>query len=724
MVNTPLKDFLTNGLLTITGLAVSIFLFLPLFVYATNLDDVDTHKSVILGTGLVFSIALGGSIAALLYLLNKHEYFLRFLQIVLVTHFILILIPNHTGEITGFAADPQFTTVWYSGVKVAILAALGLFMAIRYPEQLRGTANTFSVLVVAGSLYFAVFTTSALDGQKFSDEEKMLGYVDLGTQSNIIVLVLDGFTGYRLVEIFAEYPDLEKVFDGFTVYPRAIAPALNTPAGNSVILTGGLDIALHNSTEILRNSRSLEDSFLAKATRYGYKSSQISPLPVVDNLIPTISERTFFTSLPTTASEDINSYLGFLAMSALRVLPGPVARIFVDLVTAGNTANGKAGESDREILKRLVIPTEIAPLSGKIAFDNFIDKIHVGLAKKRAIYLFSQISHSRPNFTIEGKFQLGAGWESTSTFVVKEVFRFNEKLKHLKSYDNSLLIIASDHGAMPVQDPGRGGLFTDDLPLRNAFNPLLMVKPINSRGKVRISDMTVWLGDIYATVSEAIGAGLNTDPEIPVRALTGPDDPDREISVPIFFRPPGLSYHSSLEDWARADGKGIFEAYAMLTSARPIESLSRPGTISLYAGVNAYNTMLAKQKWRVGKVAPQSVWIQFNRRTIRNLDNGGIVALLALGDNFSARMITDPVEGLNYISQMKGHGDLFAAGLNIPVELIGKYFPDSVTGFSGGQNLNFVLVSSRKGVPGDVFKLGESDIEVAVDWPGLQPSRH
>lgn len=700
---------LDNWLLSFVGFAVSLFIFLPLVVYVTNLDDVDTSKELILTYGILSSVA---TVAALSFfsLFKRIRFFLVFIaQVSVLVIFVFSIYPNAPGELAGIEYGRYSEIDILAFVKLVILLLLVILGARRYPKQFHDIAMVISTLVVASSVGLGVFANSLADKERREGIEIKKAFLELGTRSNVIVLLLDSFTGFRMVEIFDERPDLKENFEGFTLYPKAIAPALNTPAGSSIVLTGDMEYALNEVEEGLRNSKSLENSFMADAKHLGFETAYISVLEVDNKQIPSHNERAFFVSQASENKQGSRAYFEFLTISLARVVPKHISD-YLGTLSNRIFQDPNAMETELEVLNRLSNPAISRPLRSKLAFEYFVDGLYVGHKEKKAIYFLSKMSHPEWNFTESGQFKLKAGWQSSSIFVVNEVSRFLKKLKALDSYDNSLLIIASDHGLMPVKD--RAFKFPSE------FNPLIMVKPIAANDEVKISDMTVWLGDVASTVRDHLGLDQKTKIKYPTRSLLQPEDLTRRINVPLFFKQPYISYHGPLRDWARVDGGGKFEDYQAMANSDIDTMLEGPGVISLNIKPNEFRSDLVKRNWISGEVSQYSVFLQFNNRTLGNRNNSGLVVLSDSGSVFSVKKFADPVQGFEYFTNLETSKNVFVAGLAVPGSLIETYFPESSAEVSLKKRLNFVYTKNELGSPGHVLNVTSENITQIVDWPG------
>ena len=540
------------------GLPLAYFILLPLIVSVGNAEDIKISRATILKLGLVCSAFLSALLFLFFYVTSKHKLPMRFFQIVLVTLFVLILFPANSGEITGFGQRPTFAELIFNLLKPAAVFVFVAIAAAMSAKLLSSASFVISILVMLCSLGFYIAMPSKISKMEVEGDKRSLAV--LGRKSNIIVVLLDTFTGHRAKEIFEQSPQLASQFEGFTLYPNAIAPALNTAAGNSVILTGGLDLAVEEEDWETRNTNSLDSSFVTDAQRQGYVTSYISTLNVDSDTVNAWSELTFYDENHNPGSE----YYGLLQVSGFRIFPAPVVmKVFRYLEKIYSLTN-KSERSDQEILNALIPPDKYI-MQSKLALRYFIDNMSVstGDEDKRLIYFLSKVSHPKWNFSENGDWVWNAGWKSTSIYSLKLMTELFQKLKQLGVYDSSLVVIASDHGGIPVVDKSMGGAFESGKELHPIYNPLILVKPPGSTSQLRSSAMTVWLGDIAATVRDALSMeSASVVTQWPrTRSLLREDVVDREIDVPLFKRVGDLGTHSRLKEWDRVDGAGTFSDY-------------------------------------------------------------------------------------------------------------------------------------------------------------------
>jgi len=552
---------LYDKIFTSIGLPAAFFLLLPLVVYVTNLNAVAVEKDSILLLGGLATLVAGTILFILFSVPKLGAIVLALSQLILVYVFLTTIFPNTTGELTGFTVSQSMTMTSIDFLKSGLILFLGVLFLWRRQNEFNLVLKSISILVIVFCLIFSLFFTSVADKFHLADTESKTSLLELGSESNILVIVLDAFTGYRFLEITEEKQHLVEKFEGFTFYPRCIGVANNTPAGSSTILTGGINLAVKDIGWENRNSKSVQESFLNSATKNGYAASYISALTIEDGLVPWAPEQSFFTAANLNFKSTFHSYTEFLEVSTTRIFP-------VQLLNY-NDGNGTPLskfehqiEDDATILEQLSSPSVWVPLRSRMAFEFLLENISKSSKiEKKVIFFHSKISHREWNFSEDGKFTLGlaGGARSTAHYVVNMVDNLLEKLRELKSYDNSFIIITADHGGMVELDKTMGGLFTQEKHLSRLYNPLLLIKPKQSNEPMRTSEMTVWLGDIYPTINHMLGMNYEMSGS---RSLLLPEDVNRKLDVPLFVKSsPGLSWHSALIYWDRFEVQGSFKDY-------------------------------------------------------------------------------------------------------------------------------------------------------------------
>jgi len=714
---TQQSDKLIDNVMAVAGFCVSIFLFLPLTVYSLNPYSVPVELLTILQGGLVFA----GLTALVLFLLSYIPGIGRVVktlcQVGGITVFVMVVIPNRTGEITGFE-DPAITLEWVPYIKLVALIAAGFIAAWKWPKHLRTAVSIVLILSIIVSAYMSIYQKAIIDSQEAGQPHERYHATTLGKQENIIVIVPDAFTGYRMVEVFDERPELKERFSGFTLYPRAIASALNTPAGISAILTGDLDIAINIEKQLERNTQSLARSFLKDADRKGFEAAYVSSLRSKPIGISTYRDEDFI--MQNIKKSCIFEYLGFFTISMARIVPqavhGPGARFVQNyLLMRQNPYN----MSDIEHFQNMGPGNERKIFGSKIAIEHIIENLKVGDFSKKALFIHNDISHPPYIFDEDGRYMPGADAAIVSIFTTKTIIRLFERLREIGLYDSSLIIVAADHGGHNIDDRSMGGVFEGAFSLDVSLNPLLMVKPPNAKHSLRQSEMSVWLGDVAETARDFLGVQSTQRGVYPVRSLLGAEDVDRKLKVPIFFRPDQEGYHSALANWKEVNVHGTFHAYGAASHLNPIDLLKTGAGITLIAGKDKLRTKQVKGGWVSGSGTQYRAAIEVEDITLANIRQSGIVALSNISGDLEKYAFHDLQEGIQFIQ--KAHDDtdatLLAAGLKIPDSMVNNFFSDAkMPDLEDGADVNFVYASLPDFEGQQMLDIDTKDVSITFCW--------
>jgi hypothetical protein len=693
------------NLVAALAVSITVFVFLPLVVYALNLDSTDVRSATLLLGGLVVSFFTATALFLLCFVPGLGPVVRPACQALALVCFVLIAFPNHTGEIAGFHSE---AAGWAPIVKLTALLGLALALVVWCP-RLSQTATAF-ILFFAAAATIGWFLLPSAQASKRTVSQERDALTGLGSRQNVIVIVLDAFTGWRMAEVFAEKPSLVPDFAGFTLYPRAIASALNTPAGLSTILTGDLDVAINTpGSGGDRITRALSQSFLVDATKVGFDSVFLSalarePVPGISSLY----DNQFLVEEPPI----FRSYLGFWLLSLRRVLPSTVAMAISEQANAA-LIKVSIGSSNVDLYKRLPWGVEAKTLGSKIAFEYFLQNVHVGPDAKKAIFIHSNLAHPPYMFDENGRYTRANSWETVSYYAANSLSRLFDRLRQIGIYDSALIIVVSDHGFMPVRDSSMGGLFKPPVHFDPAFNPLLMVKPPNARYPLQESQRTVWLGDVAATVRDFVGAQTNSK-TLQVGSLMTPQlTDDREVDVPVFYRPNEESYWSSLMSWARHDFKGKFSDCTVDCSMEAVPALREGSLVTVSAGSNQ------SKGGYTDSIAGDDAWARVNvdNHIAARIRKTGIVAVKGSGSEVKWYTFSDVQKGLQFVQELGPGDSIVAAGLEVPTSIGQKFFSEAQAWPRDEEKkVNFVYVFQPGSMQLPLLRVDTGEVNQTVTW--------
>jgi hypothetical protein len=551
---------------------VVIFLLLPLTVYSLNLAEVTITREAIVKSALALTVYA----MVLLVPISLVPRLGRLVQlgcaIAAISVFVLVVFPNRTGELADFEGA-VVDQGWLPHIKLLALILAGVALAAWRQSELQLITSAVLVLSALASGYILIFERSELESTASRQTSAIVSATELGRDANIIVIIPDSFSGYRMAEVFQKRPELKRAFDGFTLYPRTIASALNTAAGISTILAGDLEFAVNEAPKTERTTRSLDASFMRDAVEQGFEAVFVSSLKSEAKNIKAYSELDFIHAEAIDATRQWPEYLSFWAVSLARVLPSDLHQYIVRLVGQFSVAETETSGAHSGDIGEVIPEQHQRYYLSRLAVEYLTHNLHVGPAKKKILFLHSKISHPPFIFDEDGEYKPRSG-SGTAIFTTKLLKNYMARLRELKRYDNSLVIVVSDHGGTGVADKSYGGTFPADReagPAASRFNrhnALLMVKPPHAKHPLRQSQMTVWLGDVAPTIRAYLDLESEHAYSYDVRSLLDEEDVSRELNIPLFVKPDDLGYHTALAGWEMVEARGTFADYEEILRSR------------------------------------------------------------------------------------------------------------------------------------------------------------
>ena len=403
------------------------------------------------------------------------------------------------------------------GVWLAVLvgAALGWRAVTRH-------ARDVAIALLAVQLVAAAILARSSDGAPsyiLHDFDYEVAY-RFSSKRNAVVLVLDNLQGTEFARVIADDPTLVSGFDGFTYFRDAVADFPMTQGSIPAILTAR---RYDNSQSYVRFIEEAYDSrsSLPKLLRqHGF---------VVDvyGLSRALwSDATILSNLPVEPGglRAVGGNLAFLVdLGVFRCVPHQLKRavyarqswlllrLAVRLGVTRRTPMATTG-----ILSNATFANE---LSGRAAN---------GRIESAPVFKFFHIQGPHPPLSIDE-----AGRPADLAFSADNYRRavagsvrvaglLLDLLRRRGLYDESLIVVLSDHGAdFPVVLPpalaaGAGG---QGPTVHSRALPLVLVKPIGVHGALRVSDAPVQLSDIPKTVLSQLGLPSDGVPGADILAL-------------------------------------------------------------------------------------------------------------------------------------------------------------------------------------------------------------
>jgi len=399
-------------------------------------------------------------------------------------------------EWSGHAWRNRFELpVWILVPAIAVLAARYLLPAAVFASRVLIALQTALLLVTA-------YQADPEAQPKWQGPPDAI--FELSSKQNVFHFVLDGFQSDAFGDILRADPtEMNRQFTGFTFFANHMGAFPTTIVSIPSMLTG----SPYRNQEPMRRFIARE---FKKASLFGTLRSQGFQVDAISGLQYDRASASTYYRLPT-PYVTYDAYTRFAAwqladLSLFRHSPHVLKpAIYNDQAwRLQQTWLGQSGDTPG---RRYI------PVNGQAFLQDYTGRVRVAHDRPTYKYIHIGIPHwpvsvnadceyigpkslRRPNYTDQAK----CG--------IRRVGAFLDKLRELGLYDSSLILLSSDHGvALPPQN------FTDD---RDVFGAplseiagsslaLLVVKPPNSSGPVRISQAPSAITDIPATIVDTLG---------------------------------------------------------------------------------------------------------------------------------------------------------------------------------------------------------------------------
>ena len=708
----------SKGLPAAAGCAFMALLFPPLVILALNGDTLHLPAGPILagGASVVLLFVVGLFLLTRLPLLGGWT--TESCRMAAIALFVLTLFPNPTGEMAGTGKFLAGADNAMPLLKLFNLLALLLLLRWRKPavfDALHGLA-----LSAAGLLGLAIVLGLRVGGgqeQEMSAAQRRQA-ARLAPAGNVVVIVPDAFTGYRMAEVLSADPALRGRFPGFTLYPNAVASAFNTLAGVSALLTGDLEVACDTSPKRRRIARMLEESWLSESRGLTNRAVYFGHLSPEQTDIETVGEQRYFDTALLPAASGRRHYRMLLSLSVARILPPAGYHAFAGWIAPpAVAARGSGPDALRRAYRQATHVCERSAYASALAFQHFVEQLHVAPGPPAAIFFHSQLTHAPSVFDAAGNVGQSHDVAGTMTYATRLLAQLCDRLGQLGVYDSSLVIVASDHGFSPPDDPTMGGVLDDGQCLDPVYNPLIMVKPAGATNSCVVHPMPVWLGDVAATVRRHLGVPQGTT-EYPVRSLLLPGDAQRRLRLPLHVHPDQARFHSSLAQWPRRMVEGGIAAFARASSEPLPLRMRRGAAISVAAGLDARRMEGMARGWLMATGAQIRAAIEVDGQVaIKRVAPGSVVAMLVCGPGKDPEMLEEVQAIRRILDGLQPGQSLAFGGVELSRETLDALLPPGMfpVPASGGR---FNLA----GLAGDIVSNATPVIAVATNSVSLQRS--
>ena len=525
-----------------------IFVFSPYAIYSSDVSQFDSTQTFqtlggLFGFFLLFSF-LGIYITSFFYktrLLKLGVYGVSVILVIgIVYSFVLV---GDYGAMNHFIleklsfANPALRTQKYLGFFVAFFGSM-VFVAL----TLRYLKMPFQILFITLFMLSLFYAFKILDSTEFNAPKDELAKNELHkpfenelfsyakNHKNIIVIVLDMFSGSHTPYIFKQFPDLKDAFDGFVLFPNTISTSDST-IHSIATLIGGEYYATYNMNARADNlAETITKAFGETALAFvngGYNVSYFMSISsqgassiqqytknkifTLDNI--SVFQEYYYTSVG--LSDQINAVYKSIKDSEITLLASVgLFRFAPELYFRPRIYN-----QGLWLIKDNTLGSAFTSLSYISSLYAFTHIGNTNALKPTFKYLHSLATHMPyGTYFNQGKcshFSSQTTWNSTLMFYPdsqdKDIYYqhydteacalsyITDFIKWLKSnniYDNTQIFIVSDHG-------GNDGIGIPS----NRADALLLFKDFGAKGKLKMDSRLMANYDITSIFCENLENG-------------------------------------------------------------------------------------------------------------------------------------------------------------------------------------------------------------------------
>lgn len=372
------------------------------------------------------------------------------------------------------------TTLWFFCIAVPIV------MQKMKPKLTKQLIRVASCILMA----MQVVTVGILLVTNHFGVKNITGYLSdqgintVSSQENVIVFVLDTFDQVYFDEIRSTDPDFLSPLDGFTYFDNVTGMYPTTKGALPYILTGQIyknEQPYDNYIEEAYQKTDYYKDLISDGYDIGiYTSSVFLPSYAGQYFMNYVNEKT-----------QVSSYSGLAKtlynFVCFRYFPHILKEKFWFYSGAFDEWKGTDGTFGASVFNE----------------DNFTfyDKIKndgLQVVDDMKCYRFIHLNGVHPPYNMDENAEEVTAGSATAIDAARGslhiVYKYLDQLKEQGIYDNSTIVVMSDHGAGAA----------------SPTNPLLIVKPQKSTGSLQVSSSPVCQGDLMGTITEDIGLNNQT----------------------------------------------------------------------------------------------------------------------------------------------------------------------------------------------------------------------
>jgi hypothetical protein len=557
---------------SIATLALALWVYLPITVFLTSPGELTVHLTSLLTTNLRGAMGLIYA-ALLLYAVCASPRLRVGLTVVAVVGLVICLVyafilpfgyPRMSGLLFEQVKMPAATARWRLVIDVAAVLALS-WLALQLLVRVSGRRMMLGLLFVNLSLSIVAVITVRRDDLRQTAGSGATSTAPIRftrTGNNALLIFLDRYMGGYVEQFLAEDPTLATQLDGFMWVPKSLAPGYNSIAGVHAVV-GGYDYTPREMNARGRPLRELANEAFSilpsNFTKKGWEVSWLRPHGLDFTMKGDCSVLSHITGLrcgeppadiARKAAErhgismqhlSTSNYVDLLVLlAAMRVAPYEVKATLMERGPWLPFLRHTAGVTLNEWAQLKALPE----LSTATASKNQLDIVFNFLPHEP--YFISEDCTPLPRKAEPSAARLAEGnWPDAFAYhhelgarcALRLVRDYLVWLREQGVYDNTTIIIASDHGIIgSVKDRSSraiaGGTEGNEYV---ASRSLLLYKPRGAHGPLTVSDAFLPNAEVPRLLCEEIGGCTNPFLGDKTIEAHGRDDPFYVDVVPWQF---------------------------------------------------------------------------------------------------------------------------------------------------------------------------------------------
>lgn len=507
--------------------AAQLGIISPIYILANNISGfarADLFFILLVGAAvavvafLVILLALwaAATLGRILYILTRS---------ILYFGTALVFLTGLALPLTAEAQQVALAEVAVHKTNLLIAVACAILIGAVFLTRLRGAAAV-GLTVVA----LSVFSTSAISAFQGLGVSASHALYRASSEKNVFLLGMDGISGPIANEIIRRRPDLQEAFRDFTLFENVISAAPATMASLATVVNGDTNLRQvywgtsdgpnHLDYEKLLPNRLESEGF--HVANYAYTSFHTNRLAA--SALGTMSP-------PPSFREKLGDTVSLYRFAIARTFTPRMAfgadltpRLIAWLDNIGLPKGERHDDLRRRLLNHTGADWDASMVMSVLDFEGYLQNLSVDLEVPAAHFTHFVHPHFPVDFDSDCTYRSDdANWHSNNQnrdgvvaeteCVLSQMADFLDTVKALGIYDESLIILLSDHG-FPATYAGDAYGDPDELEsfmIRGQpnwgyarYTPMLAIKGFGERREVLLFDeRPAILGDIARTVCAA-----------------------------------------------------------------------------------------------------------------------------------------------------------------------------------------------------------------------------